>query len=116
MEGAWNEDGKGQSYWDYLAHTGLVVIDGSTGDVASDSYHKYAEDIAALKELGAKHYRFSISWPRILPSGFLNQVNQAGVDYYNNLIDGLLAEGIEPWVRNCLSMSQIKATRATASR
>lgn len=99
VEGAWNISGKGRSRWDYLVHNVPIVEDGTTGDVASDSYHKYEEDIAVLKELGASHYRFSISWPRILPRGFANEINPEGVQYYNNLIDGLLAEGIEPWVR-----------------
>lgn len=99
VEGAWNLSGKGPSRWDYWVHNQPIVQDGSTGDVASDSYHKYAEDIAALKELGANYYRFSISWPRLLPRGFTNEINPDGVRYYNNLIDGLLAEGIEPWVR-----------------
>ncbi|XP_023310397.1 myrosinase 1 isoform X2 [Anoplophora glabripennis] len=98
IEGAWNESGKGPSRWDYLVHNRPVVNDGSTGDVAADSYHRYKDDIAALKELGVSFYRFSINWPRILPTGFINKINPAGVEYYNNLIDGLLAEGIEPWV------------------
>ncbi|XP_018565412.1 myrosinase 1 [Anoplophora glabripennis] len=98
VEGAWNESGKGPSRWDYLVHTIPVITGGSTGDVASDSYHKYEEDIAVLKELGVNFYRFSISWPRLLPTGFINEINPAGVEYYNNLINGLLAEGIEPWV------------------
>ncbi|KAJ8924093.1 hypothetical protein NQ315_006875 [Exocentrus adspersus] len=98
IEGAWNESGKSVSRWDHITHTSSIVVDGSNGDVACDSYHKYKEDIEMLKQLGVDFYRFSIAWTRIIPSGFANDINQAGVDYYNNLIDGLLEAGIEPWV------------------
>ncbi|XP_018565413.1 myrosinase 1-like [Anoplophora glabripennis] len=98
IEGAWNESGKGPSKWDFIIHAVPIVVDGSNAEVACDSYHRYNEDIAALKELGVNYYRFSIAWPRLLPRGFLNEINPDGVQYYNNLIDGLLAEGIEPWV------------------
>jgi beta-glucosidase len=71
-------------------------MDGSTGDVACDHYHRWAEDIALMKELGLKAYRFSISWPRVLPAG-RGKVNQAGLDFYDRLVDGLLEAGIEPF-------------------
>ncbi len=96
IEGAWNEDGKGESIWDRFTHTPGTIQDGSTGDVACDHYHRWAEDIALMKELGLKAYRFSISWPRILPSG-RGKVNQAGLDFYSHLVDELLEAGIEPF-------------------
>ncbi|VEN53432.1 unnamed protein product [Callosobruchus maculatus] len=97
--GGWNEDGKGENIWDHLVHNGpFVVTNNDTGDVACDSYHKYKEDVAMLKELGVNHYRFSLSWSRLLPNGFANKVNEAGVQYYKNLIKELKDNGIEPLV------------------
>ncbi|CAL8131573.1 unnamed protein product [Orchesella dallaii] len=99
IEGAWNEDGKGESIWDHFTHRLISpIIDGSTGDIACDSYHKYAEDVELLKALGANFYRFSISWSRILPNGTNDVVNQPGIDYYNRLIDLLLENNITPMV------------------
>ncbi|XP_019545090.3 myrosinase 1 [Aedes albopictus] len=99
IEGAWNADGKGPSVWDTLTHNHPdAVVDRATGDIACDSYNRYQEDIAALKEVGFGFYRFSISWSRLLPEGDLSSLNTAGLDYYNKLIDGLLTEGIEPLV------------------
>ncbi|XP_033746871.1 LOW QUALITY PROTEIN: uncharacterized protein LOC117332095 [Pecten maximus] len=97
VEGAWNEDGKGLSIWDTFSHQGHVD-NSDTGDVACDSYHKYLEDVQLLKDMKVTHYRFSLSWPRILPDGTTRHVNQAGVDYYNQLIDALLDAGITPMV------------------
>jgi beta-glucosidase len=96
VEGAWNEDGKGASIWDTFAHTPGNIRDGSTGDVANDHYHRYREDVALMKSIGATAYRFSIAWPRIFPEG-TGQPNQKGVDFYNRLVDELLAAGIEPF-------------------
>ncbi|KAJ8943036.1 hypothetical protein NQ318_022580 [Aromia moschata] len=99
VEGAWNEDGKGENIWDYLTHLNPAVIkDRSNGDIACDSYHKYKEDVALLKDLGVNHYRFSLSWSRILPKGFAYQINELGVQYYKNLIKELKDNGIEPLI------------------
>ncbi|XP_022187263.2 myrosinase 1 isoform X2 [Nilaparvata lugens] len=99
IEGAWNEDGKGENIWDYYTHKyPNVVRDRSNGDVACDSYHKYKEDVQLLKAVGFSAYRFSISWSRILPKGDDSVINEEGVKYYSNLIDELLANGIKPLV------------------
>ncbi|KAI8493701.1 hypothetical protein Bbelb_286220, partial [Branchiostoma belcheri] len=96
VEGAWNTSGKGPSVWDTLARQGNRQ---DTGDVACDSYHKYPEDVQLMKQMGLKYYRFSISWPRIFPTGEQQDgVNQDGVDYYNNLINELLSNDITPMV------------------
>lgn len=95
VEGAWQEDGKGESVWDRFAHTPGKIEDKSTGDVACDSYHRYRDDIALLKRLGLKSYRFSIAWPRIQPAG-RGAANVKGLDYYRRLTDALLEAGIRP--------------------
>src|ERR1700730_12617859 len=79
VEGSWNEDGKGESIWDRFTHTPGKVRGGATGDVACDQYHLYAHDIALAKRLNQKSHRFSISWPRIQPSG-TGPLNQKGID------------------------------------
>ncbi len=96
IEGAWNADGKGESIWDRFSHTPGHVVNGDTGDVACDHYHRWRDDIALMKELGLQTYRFSIAWPRILPRGY-GKVNPAGLDFYSRLVDGLLAAGITPY-------------------
>lgn len=94
IEGGWNADGKGASIWDNFAHTPGKIAHAHTGDRACDSYHRLAEDLDLLAGLGVKMYRFSISWPRIYPSG-RDKINQAGLDYYSRLVDGLLERGIQ---------------------
>ena len=97
IEGAVAEDGRGRSIWDTFSHTPGRTHSGDTGDVAANHYHRYKEDIALMAELGLDAYRFSIAWPRILPQG-VGDVNEAGLDFYDRLVDGLLARGIEPYV------------------
>jgi lactase-phlorizin hydrolase len=101
IEGGWNEDGKGVNIWDTFAHAnnGSNIADRSNGDVACDSYHKIAEDVQLLKNMGADFYRFSVAWSRILPTGKLSGgISLKGVAYYNNLIDALVEAGITPFV------------------
>jgi len=98
IEGGWDADGKGKNIWDTRTETPSNIAEGGTGQIACDSYHKYKEDVQMLKAMGVGHYRFSLSWARILPDGTTNNVNQAGVDYYHNLIDELIANGIQPQV------------------
>lgn len=97
IEGAWNEDGRGESIWDRFAHTPGKIKNGDTGDVACDHYHRWPQDIALMKEIGSNAYRFSISWTRIQPDG-TGPANSKGIDFYNRLVDGLLEQGIEPFV------------------
>ncbi|MGX1346781.1 beta-glucosidase [Bradyrhizobium elkanii] len=96
IEGAVNEDGRGPSIWDTFTHTSGKIEDGSTGDRANDHYHRYKEDVRLIRELGAKAYRFSIAWPRVFPDG-TGAPNPKGLDFYNRLVDELLANGIEPY-------------------
>ena len=97
-EGAWNEDGKGPSIWDDFCHDPAGHIrNGDTGDIACDVYHRFREDIALMKKLGIKAYRFSISWPRVIPDGD-GEVNEAGLRFYDELVDELLKNGIEPLI------------------
>ena len=125
IEGAWNEDGKGESVWDRYCHLRPGdIVDRSSSDVACDSYHLYKQDVQLVKQLGvrtytkpfyapqtasvlysvyfwkfqAKVYHFSISWSRILPKGTTEVINAPGVQYYSNLIDELLANEIEPMI------------------
>ncbi|MDC7241869.1 MAG: GH1 family beta-glucosidase, partial [Spirochaetales bacterium] len=95
IEGAVNEDGRGPSIWDTFSHTPGKIEDGSTGDVTCDHYHRYKEDVALMKEMGIRNYRFSISWSRILPSG-KGEINRKGLDFYKALTSELLNAGITP--------------------
>ncbi|KAK8522850.1 hypothetical protein V6N12_056544 [Hibiscus sabdariffa] len=118
-EGAVKEDGRQPTIWDTFSHSTGIIIDGSNADVAVDQYHRYVEDIQLMKDMVMDAYRFSIAWSRIFPSKFAplvfgrdengdnfvvfgtdgsGEINQAGVDHYNNLINALLAKGIEPYV------------------
>ena len=97
VEGAWNEEGKGPSIWDTFVHTPGKIANGETGDITVDHYHRYKEDVALMKELGLRAYRFSTSWARILPNG-TGSVNQAGLDFYDRLVDELLEKKIEPYI------------------
>jgi beta-glucosidase len=96
IEGAWQEDGKGESIWDRFAHTPGKIRGGHTGDVACDSYHRFAEDIALLRAMNQTSCRFSIAWPRIQPKG-AGSANAKGLDHYRRLVDGLLDAGIRPF-------------------
>ncbi|XVE85758.1 hypothetical protein DITRI_Ditri17bG0116800 [Diplodiscus trichospermus] len=95
-EGAVKEDGRGPTIWDTFSHSTGIIFDGSNADVAVDQYHRYFEDVQLMKDMGMDAYRFSIAWSRIFPNG-TGEINQAGVDHYNNLINVLLAKGIEPY-------------------
>ena len=96
IEGAWNEDDKGPSIWDTYAHTPGNIHNDDTGDVANDHYHRYQEDVALMKDIGATAYRFSVAWPRIFPEG-TGQPNAKGLDFYRRLVDELRAAGTEPF-------------------
>jgi beta-glucosidase len=97
VEGAADADGRGESIWDRFCATPGNVVDGDSGAVACDSYHRYREDVRLVQELGLNAFRFSIAWPRILPRG-RGRPNAAGLDFYDRLVDELLAAGVEPFV------------------
>ncbi|KAG5899340.1 hypothetical protein JTB14_029289 [Gonioctena quinquepunctata] len=97
IEGAWNEDGKGENIWDDYVHSLPDKLDGDP-DTAADSYHKYKEDVKLIASMNLKHYKFSLSWSRILPTGFSDTVNDKAIEYYRNLIDELTKNDIIPMV------------------
>ena len=97
IEGAWNEDLKGENIWDMVSHTPGRIRNGDTGDIACDHYHRYKEDVQIMKQLNLNAYRFSISWSRIFPTG-KGEVNRKGVEFYDNLVNELIANDIEPVV------------------
>lgn len=95
IEGAWNEDGKGESVWDRFSHTPGTIFQNQNGDIACDHYHRYEEDVELMSQIGLKAYRFSISWPRIFPEG-RGKLNYKGLAFYERLIDKLLEKNIKP--------------------
>jgi beta-glucosidase len=97
IEGGWNQDGKGPSIWDVFVRKPGAIYQGHTGDVACDHLNRLDEDLDLLAEIGLQAYRFSVSWPRVLPSG-QGEVNKFGLDFYDRLVDGLLKRSIEPFV------------------
>ncbi|MBT0772210.1 beta-glucosidase [Kineosporia sp. J2-2] len=97
IEGAAGADGRGLSIWDTFSHTEGRVVNGDSGDVAIDHYHRYKDDVAIMASLGLEAYRFSVSWPRIQPDG-RGRGLEAGLDFYSRLTDELLANGIDPWI------------------
>ena len=97
IEGTGRDSGKGQNIWDVFTKEPGRVYEGHTGDIACDHYHRFREDVAYMKELGLKGYRFSIDWSRVLPEE-TGKVNEKGIDFYNALIDELLEQGIEPYI------------------
>ena len=96
IEGAASVGGRGESIWDRFTSIPGNIANGDTGEVACDSYHRYSEDVRLMRELGLDAYRFSISWPRVVPDG-RGRPNQDGLDFYDRLVDELLANGIEPY-------------------
>lgn len=97
IEGAAHEDGRGESVWDLTCRQPGAVANGDSGEVACDHYHRYADDVRLMRELNLGGYRFSVAWPRVLPRG-TGAVNEAGLAFYDRLIDALLAARIEPWL------------------
>jgi beta-glucosidase len=97
IEGAWNEDGKGVSIWDTFAHTPGKILNGETGDVSIDHYHRYKQDVALMADLSLRNYRFSTSWTRLIPNG-TGKANLKGIAFYDRLIDALLKHSIEPYL------------------
>lgn len=97
IEGAWDEDGKGESIWDIFSHEAGHIDCDHTGDIACDHYHRFREDVQLMKSIGIRAYRFSIAWTRLFPEG-TGELNEAGVRFYSDLIDELLAAGIEPYI------------------
>jgi len=97
IEGAWNVDGRGESVWDAFTHQPGHIYGNDTGDIACDHYHLFREDVDLMASLGVKNYRFSLAWPRILPEG-RGKASEAGLDFYDRLVDALLEKGIRPFV------------------
>ena len=96
VEGAYQEDGRGMTIWDTFSHTPGKVANGDTGDIADDFYHLYKQDIALMKDMGLKTFRFSVAWSRVFPNG-TGTPNPKGLDFYHRMIDSLLEAGIAPY-------------------
>src|SRR4029450_9331979 len=96
IEGAVDVGGRGRSIWDTFSHTPGRTFQGDTGDVAAEHYVRYREDVALMAELGLPAYRFSVAWPRVQPDG-AGRIERRGLDFYDRLVDELLAHGIAPW-------------------
>lgn len=97
IEGAWNEDGKGESIWDRFSHTEGKILDGTNGDKTCEHYQRYQDDVKLMREIGINSYRFSVSWPRVMPEG-KGLVNEKGLDFYDRLVDELCESNIEPFL------------------
>ena len=97
IEGAAREDGKGLSVWDMFCQKALTIWNNQSGDIACDHYHRYKEDVSLMKQIGLNAYRLSISWPRVIPEG-TGTPNPKGLEFYDKLIDELLAAGISPYI------------------
>src|SRR5258708_7668797 len=97
LEGAWNEDGKGESIWDRFTHIPGNIERNDNGDIACDQYHRYPEDFKLMHQMGIKNYRFSVSWSRIYPEG-KGQINQKGLDHYSRVVYSLLENRITPCI------------------
>ena len=97
IEGAADADGKGESIWDRFARKPGAIAAGDTPALACDHYHRYQKDFALMRQLGFRHYRLSVAWPRIFPAG-RGAVNQPGLDFYERLVDAMLACELTPWV------------------
>jgi len=116
IEGAAHIDGRGLSIWDTFCKVPGKVANADNGDVACDHYHRYEEDLDLMKWMGVDAYRFSVAWPRVIPNG-VGSVNQAGLDFYDRLIDGALQRGIDPWLTCitgiCHKLSKIRVDGIT---
>src|SRR5262249_34086405 len=97
VEGAVAEDGRGQSVWDMFCRKDGAIWQGQSGEVACDHYHRFRDDVALMKQIGLQAYRFSISWPRVIPEG-TGKVNEKGLAFYDQLVDALLDAGITPYI------------------
>ncbi len=115
IEGGWDEDGKGESIWDRFCRIPGAIEDGGSGEVTCDHYHRMPEDVALMASLGLNAYRFSVSWSRVLPEG-TGAVNEAGIAFYDRLVDLLLEHGIRPLVTRTTGTCRRRFRSAAAGR